>query len=99
MYLILDTGLLYSYCCLSNRRRQTRCALVTGFQTCAPPISVDAYAPGFKASIVGRQIMSPLDLERTFGLVGGDIFHGALSLDQLFKIGRASCRERVCQSV
>jgi phytoene dehydrogenase-like protein len=28
--------------------------------------------------------MSPLDLERTFGLVGGDIFHGALSLDQLF---------------
>lgn len=46
--------------------------------------TVDAYAPGFKASVVGRQIMSPLDLERTFGLVGGDIVHGALSLDQLF---------------
>jgi phytoene dehydrogenase-like protein len=46
--------------------------------------TVDRYAPGFKASVVGRQIMSPLDLERTFGLVGGDIFHGALSLDQLF---------------
>jgi phytoene dehydrogenase-like protein len=28
--------------------------------------------------------MSPLDLERTFGLTGGDIFHGALTLDQLF---------------
>lgn len=46
--------------------------------------TVDRYAPGFKASVLGRQIMSPLDLERTFGLVGGDIFHGALSLDQLF---------------
>ena len=46
--------------------------------------TVDKYAPGFAASVVGRQIMSPLDLERTFGLVGGDIFHGALTMDQLF---------------
>ncbi len=46
--------------------------------------TVDQYAPNFGASIVGKQIMSPLDLERTFGLIGGDIFHGALSLDQLF---------------
>ncbi|MFI4869284.1 MAG: phytoene desaturase family protein [Steroidobacterales bacterium] len=46
--------------------------------------TVNAHAPNFKASVLGRQIMSPLDLERTFGLVGGDIFHGALSLDQLF---------------
>lgn len=46
--------------------------------------TVDRYAPGFKESVVGRQIMSPLDLERTFGLIGGDIFHGALSLDQIF---------------
>ncbi|WP_119389561.1 phytoene desaturase family protein [Taklimakanibacter lacteus] len=46
--------------------------------------TVDGYAPGFARSVVGRQINSPLDLERTFGLVGGDIFHGALSLDQLF---------------
>jgi phytoene dehydrogenase-like protein len=45
---------------------------------------VDTHAPNFKASVLGRQIMSPLDLERTFGLIGGDIFHGALSLDQLF---------------
>ena len=41
--------------------------------------TVDTYAPGFKASVLGRQIMSPLDLERTFGLVAGDIMHGALS--------------------
>lgn len=46
--------------------------------------TVDDYAPNFKRSIVGRMVLSPLDLERTFGLVGGDIFHGALSLDQLF---------------
>jgi phytoene dehydrogenase-like protein len=46
--------------------------------------TVNAYAPNFKAAVLGRQIMSPLDLERTFGLIGGDIFHGALSLDQLF---------------
>lgn len=46
--------------------------------------TVDAWAPNFRASVVGRQILSPLDLERTFGLMDGDIFHGALTLDQLF---------------
>jgi phytoene dehydrogenase-like protein len=46
--------------------------------------TVNAHAPNFRASVLGRQIMSPLDLERTFGLVGGDIFHGALQLDQMF---------------
>lgn len=45
---------------------------------------VEKYAPGFKSSVVGRQILSPLDLERTFGLTRGDIMHGALSLDQMF---------------
>jgi phytoene dehydrogenase-like protein len=46
--------------------------------------TVDKYAPGFAASVIGRQILSPLDLERQFGLLGGDIFHGALTLNQLF---------------
>jgi phytoene dehydrogenase-like protein len=46
--------------------------------------TVNKHAPNFKASVLGRQIMSPLDLERTFGLIGGDIFHGALTLDQIF---------------
>ncbi len=46
--------------------------------------TVDAYAPNFKRSVLGQQIMSPLDLERTFGLTGGDIFHGALDLGQMF---------------
>jgi phytoene dehydrogenase-like protein len=46
--------------------------------------TVDKYAPGFASSVMGRQILSPLDLERQFGLLGGDIFHGALTLNQLF---------------
>jgi len=45
---------------------------------------VEQYAPGFKASVLGRQIFSPLDLERIFGLTKGDIMHGNLSLDQMF---------------
>jgi phytoene dehydrogenase-like protein len=46
--------------------------------------TVTRHAPNFRSSIVGRRSLSPLDLEREFGLTGGDIFHGALSLDQLF---------------
>ena len=46
--------------------------------------TVDAHAPGFKASVIGRLALGPRDLERRFGLVGGDIFHGRLTLDQLF---------------
>ena len=46
--------------------------------------TVNGFAPNFRASVLGRRILTPLDLEREFGLIGGDIFHGALSLDQLF---------------
>ena len=46
--------------------------------------TVEAYAPGFKASVLGRMILSPLDLERKFGLAGGDIMHGNMTLDQLW---------------
>ncbi|MFN3590832.1 MAG: phytoene desaturase family protein [Thermaurantiacus sp.] len=45
---------------------------------------VEQFAPGFRKLVVSRQILSPLDLERRFGLVDGDIFHGALTLDQLW---------------
>jgi phytoene dehydrogenase-like protein len=48
--------------------------------------TVEGYAPGFKASVVARQSLSPLDLERLFGLPRGDIFHGAMTLDQLFSV-------------
>lgn len=44
------------------------------------------YSPNIKSAIVGRQILSPLDLEHRFGLIDGDIFHGQLSLDQLFSL-------------
>jgi phytoene dehydrogenase-like protein len=46
--------------------------------------TVDRQAPNFAASVIARKVLSPLDLEREFGLTGGDIFHGALALDQLF---------------
>ena len=58
--------------------------------------TVTAHAPNFKASIIARQVLSPLDLERRFGLIDGDIFHGQLSLDQLFStrpvLGHANYR-------
>ncbi|MEO8459437.1 MAG: NAD(P)/FAD-dependent oxidoreductase [Dokdonella sp.] len=58
--------------------------------------TVNRFAPGFAASVLGRQALTPLDLERTFGLIGGDIFHGALSLNQLFSarpmLGQAGYR-------
>jgi phytoene dehydrogenase-like protein len=45
---------------------------------------VTRFAPNFRSAIVGRRALAPLDLEREFGLVGGDIFHGKLTLNQLF---------------
>lgn len=46
--------------------------------------TVTDHAPNFKASVIARQIHSPLDLERKFGLIGGDIFHGTMGIDQLW---------------
>ncbi|MCL4766461.1 MAG: NAD(P)/FAD-dependent oxidoreductase [Hyphomicrobiaceae bacterium] len=46
--------------------------------------TVSRHAPSFGASVIARQVLSPLDIERRFGMVDGDIFHGQLSLDQLF---------------
>ena len=46
--------------------------------------TVDRMAPGFASSVIGRMALTPLDLERKLSLVGGDIFHGQLTLDQLF---------------
>jgi phytoene dehydrogenase-like protein len=46
--------------------------------------TVTGYAPNFRRSILGRLALSPLDLEERFGLLGGDIFHGALGLDQIW---------------
>jgi phytoene dehydrogenase-like protein len=48
---------------------------------------IDCYnevAPNFKASILHRDIVGPYELEHSYGLIGGNIFHGELSLEQLF---------------
>jgi phytoene dehydrogenase-like protein len=42
------------------------------------------YAPNIKSIILHRQVLTPLDIERVYGLTGGNIFHGAMSLDQMF---------------
>jgi phytoene dehydrogenase-like protein len=45
---------------------------------------LNEYAPNFKRSVIARQVLTPLDLERTFNLTGGNIFQGAMTLNQLF---------------
>ena len=45
---------------------------------------LNEYAPNFKRAVIDRQVLSPLDLERRFGLTGGNIFQGAMTLPQLF---------------
>src|SRR5207344_675344 len=47
---------------------------------------VDTIAPGFTDSILHRQVIGPYEMEHTYGLVGGNIFHGELSPDQLFHL-------------
>jgi phytoene dehydrogenase-like protein len=61
--------------------------------------TITAYAPNFRSAIVGRMALSPLDLERKLALVGGDIFHGQLGIDQLFSarpmLGHADYRSPI----
>jgi phytoene dehydrogenase-like protein len=47
---------------------------------------VDEVAPGFAASVLEREVLAPPDLERVFGLTGGNIFHGAMTPDRLFAL-------------
>ncbi|HVF07443.1 MAG TPA: NAD(P)/FAD-dependent oxidoreductase, partial [Actinomycetota bacterium] len=44
----------------------------------------DDFMPGFKDAVVGRQVIGPWQMEHEWGLIGGNIFHGELSADQLF---------------
>ncbi len=61
--------------------------------------TVDRFAPGFSRSVLGYQALTPMDLERIFGLTGGDILHGKLELDQLFSarpvLGHGSYRSPI----
>ena len=45
---------------------------------------IEEYAPGFRKSIVHEDVLLPPDLERIYGLTGGNIFHGAMSINNLF---------------
>ena len=45
---------------------------------------IEEYAPGFRSLVVGAEALTPPDLERIFGLTGGNIFHGAMSVDQIY---------------
>src|SRR3546814_9147661 len=87
----------------SSRRRHTRCALVTGVQTCALPISLaglnhdeDIFAP-VRGAAKRRAVWLGINLLTAF-LASSvvDLFQGSISK---VEIGRASCRERVCQYV
>src|SRR3546814_3371633 len=89
----------------SSRRRHTRCALVTGVQTCALPIFAPSSDSGRQESSASLPSLSSgieLLLEGGMADAGQGIVE-ALSLAALLqvggKIGRASCRERVCQYV
>jgi phytoene dehydrogenase-like protein len=61
--------------------------------------TVNRFAPNFKESVLGRVTLTPIDLERKFGLIGGDIFHGHMALDQLWSarpvVGYGSYRSPV----
>jgi phytoene dehydrogenase-like protein len=46
--------------------------------------SIALYAPNIRDAIIHRQVISPLDMEREYGLTGGNIFHGDMTVDQLF---------------
>src|SRR3546814_4397302 len=91
----------------SSRRRHTRCALVTGVQTCALPICLrfEAYLTGDQADWLLERIergMFADPSEAAFAIVKNFIDmepHHDLRDELLRQIGRASCRERVCQSV
>src|SRR3546814_4088349 len=81
------------YFFFSSRRRHTSCALVTGVQTCALPIS-DYALP------LLIEISPPVD-EASLRLAFNAVIqrHDVLRASFPLKIGRASCRERVCQYV
>src|SRR3546814_1471296 len=91
----------------SSRRRHTRCALVTGVQTCALPISMMALQVGLRRTLAPAAILG-----YSGALLAGDelkeqmhgrppvlLIHGDADEVVPVALGRASCRERVCQYV
>src|SRR3546814_5928456 len=104
-FLCLVVGVLFLVCFFffSSRRRHTRCALVTGVQTCALPISVKVLSDLQRGSqrpdksaiarpvVVADRLLYPRD---PLAIERPAVIEGLID-----EIGRASCRERVCQYV
>src|SRR3546814_1257854 len=81
----------------SSRRRHTRCALVTGVQTCALPISIQENA--YQSSDARSNGMANSSWIELFALVQSSNSSQRFETYEFIEIGRASCRERVCQYV
>src|SRR3546814_2400921 len=94
--LFMDLHLLFLWCFFfffSSRRRHTRCALVTGVQTCALPISARSMLSVSSAS-------KRVDARRLSRFMRGALpSNTGIGMSTVLQIGRASCRERVCQYV
>src|SRR3546814_9295854 len=95
---------LVCYFFFSSRRRHTRCALVTGVQTCAPPISrfegPERIAPEWwRPGHDERPTRDYYRLEDVRGRRFWVFRNGLRDREREHQIGRASCRERVCQYV
>src|SRR3546814_8779489 len=84
--IISDGSVFIVFFFFSSRRRHTRCALVTGVQTCALPILPFASGSPRAARTTCCMVCTPRD-------------EGDIVAIQTLEIGRASCRERVCQYV
>src|SRR3546814_4637878 len=100
-FVVLCSFCVFFFC--SSRRRHTRCALVTGVQTCALPISADIKTPVDMREVIARIVDDSdfLEFKANYGpatLCGYAKLMG-VSIGIISKIGRASCRERVCQYV
>src|SRR3546814_3593249 len=95
---LVDFFMLFFF--FSSRRRHTSCALVTGVQTCALPISASSSRALVILAFFGMAMVE-LSLGRRCGMRGSglQIGGGNVGQPQYEEIGRASCRERVCQYV
>src|SRR3546814_4891447 len=98
MFSISFLTFVFLFFFFSSRRRHTRCALVTGVQTCALPICLEGLASG--PAIIARHGASLTELpgEHPAWSIQAD-YLGQLCAQITLEIGRASCRERVCQYV